>query len=211
MIDKDGLYFIIPPLFSSLFFYFAYFGFGSSILLYCVFVLLLFSLAMTFFFRDPKREIPECNKLVLSPADGKIIKIDNGQFGNNPGLSIFLSPLDVHINRMPVSGKVVEIKKRHGVYLAAYKPEAEIKNEAIETQVSTDFGMVIVRQVVGVLARRLVNRLEVGSDVKCGQKFGLMRFGSRMDLILPQNVEFTVKEGDKVKGGVSVIGRFIDA
>ncbi|PJA28129.1 MAG: phosphatidylserine decarboxylase family protein [candidate division Zixibacteria bacterium CG_4_9_14_3_um_filter_46_8] len=210
MMDKDGLLFVFPPLGISVALFFVYSRTGNPVSFGIAILSFLIALFMIFFFRDPKREIPYGHHLIVSPADGRVLKIENEVSGRK-ALSIFLSPLNVHINRVPVSGEVVDIRKRSGLYLAAYKPEAESKNVAIETDILTSFGMVTVRQVVGVLARRLVNRLQVGSKVISGQRFGMMRFGSRLDLLLPSSAELEITKGQNVKGGSTIIGRFKDA
>ncbi|MCP4632604.1 MAG: phosphatidylserine decarboxylase family protein [candidate division Zixibacteria bacterium] len=165
---------------------------------------------MIYFFRDPERRIPPGEGKVLSPVDGKVLKVEDSDSGSK-SLSIFLSPFNVHINRIPVSGKIVDIRRKPGRFFAAYKPQAEKENCSIETDILTQYGLVTVRQVVGVLARRLVNRLNIGDEVKPGQRFGMMRFGSRLDLILPVSIELKISKGIRVKGGVTIIGEFKDA
>ncbi|MBD3169843.1 MAG: phosphatidylserine decarboxylase family protein [candidate division Zixibacteria bacterium] len=208
--DKDGFKFFIPPLLVSAILYVWFLNSNSFILLYLAFALFVLSLLLLLFFRDPERKIPEGDDIIVSPVDGKVINTEENP-GHGKKLSIFLSIFDVHINRMPISGKVVDIRKKRGAYLPAYKEKAEKENSAIETDVQTPYGLVTVRQVVGILARRLVNRLNIGDEVVKGQRFGLMRFGSRLDLILPENTRLQTSSGRRVRGGSQVIGRFTGA
>ena len=169
---------------------------------------------LIWFFRDPERHVPEGNGLVVAPADGKIVslaKIDNAPLlaGNKTRVSIFMSPLDVHINRMPVAGTIEEVCYRKGRFLAAYKDEAVEQNEQNAMRIADLEGQKIgVVQVAGFLARRVVCRAHKGDTLKRGERFGLIMFGSRTDLYLPPDAQITVAEGQKVKGGETVIGRF---
>ena len=192
-----GLWFYVPNLWSFL-------GgiFGA---------LLIFFFA--YFFRDPNRVIPKGESLLLSPADGKIVAIK--QLDSHPWLkapavqiSIFLSPLDVHINRIPISGKIEFVNYKKGKFLAAYSHMASEENEQTEIGLATDSGTKIVfKQIAGVLARRIVCHLEKEQRVTCGEKFGMIKFGSRTDLIVPSGTQIDVQVGQRVKGGESVLGR----
>ena len=177
-------------------------------------VLALVTFAVAAFFRDPEREIPTGDGLLVSPADGKVVSI--AEVKGNPmfsdavtRVSIFLSPLDVHINRAPVAGKVEEVAYRAGKFLAAYKEEASRVNEQnalkIVDQNGKSFGVV---QIAGVMARRIVCRAKRGESLARGERFGLIMFGSRTDAYLPKGWRVEVKEGDRVKGGESILGRF---
>ncbi len=207
--DRDVVIFFIPLILLSAVSYAVFRETGWIIFAVLWVIFLILSAFMLFFFRDPYRETPEDDRLVVAPADGRVVKVKQDD-SDGSSVSIFLSPLDVHINRTPVSGKIVDIRKRGGRFLAAYKEEAESKNRAIETDIQTPYGLVTVRQVVGVLARRLVNRLEIGDEVVLGQRMGLMRFGSRMDIYLPRNVQLQTSLKAKVRGGTDVLGRFVD-
>jgi phosphatidylserine decarboxylase len=161
------------------------------------------------FFRDPERQIPVGEGLVLSPADGRVLVADRATEAGAPvgswlQVSIFLSPLDVHINRVPVSGRVSRIEHRPGRFLPAYKPEAGA-NERTEFSIDAHGQTIIVRQIVGVLARRVVCRLAEGNVVSAGDRFGLMKFGSRMDVFLPPTADLRVRAGDRVRGGETVL------
>jgi phosphatidylserine decarboxylase len=164
---------------------------------------------MLFFFRDPDRTISARARDVLAPADGRVMVVGEpiGDFAGQPWLqvSIFLSPMDVHVNRMPVSGRVTRVRYHPGRFLPAYRREAGDLNEYTEVTVDVGGQSVIVRQIVGVLARRIVCRVREGDRVAGGDRFGVMKFGSRMDVFLPPDATLQVKPGDRVVGGVSVI------
>jgi len=173
-------------------------------------VLLAVSIFMTFFFRDPERAVPTSSSTVVSPADGKVMiagKADPAAAppGEWTQLSIFLSPLDVHINRIPIGGQVTRVEYKPGSFLAAYRWEAATANERNDVWIDHLGEAVVCRQVVGVLARRLVCRVSEGDRVDTGQRFGLMKFGSRIDLFLPTHVSLLVKVGDRLRGGETVV------
>jgi len=166
---------------------------------------------MVYFFRDPEREIPEGEGLFVSPADGKIILIQNvleEQHLKKEALqiSIFMSPFNVHVNRAPCGGKVKEVRHNKGRFLAAYKDEASFKNENIEMTLETKFGDILVRQVAGYVARRAVCRVKAGASLKSGERYGIIKFSSRLDVYLPKDTEIKVKLGDRVKAGETIIG-----
>jgi phosphatidylserine decarboxylase len=163
-----------------------------------------------FFFRDPERRITAGPHLVLSPADGRVM-VAGAPTGEAtpPGqwqqITIFLSPMDVHVNRMPLGGEVRRVTYRPGRFLPAYRPDAGDLNERTEVWLDHEGTTVVVRQIVGVLARRIVCRTREGDRVEAGQRFGVMKFGSRMDVFVPVTSTLTTKVGDRVVGGVSVI------
>jgi phosphatidylserine decarboxylase len=163
-----------------------------------------------YFFRDPDRASPQDPRLVLSPADGRVLVAGPADpVAAPPGewrqISIFLSPMDVHVNRSPVSGRVTKVDFRRGKYLPAYHRDAAAANERSEVWVDHLGFTVVFRQIVGILARRVVCRVKPGTELKAGERFGIMKFGSRMDVFLPPRAELRVAEGDKVVGGVTVI------
>ena len=174
----------------------------------------LVALALTIFvasfFRDPEREIPEGEGLVVSPADGRVM-VAGAPTGeaSPPGdwqqITIFLSPMDVHVNRMPVGGRVRKVRYHPGRFLPAYRADAGDLNEYTEVWLDHGAQTIVVRQVVGILARRIVCRVKEGDTVQGGQRFGVMKFGSRMDVFVPIGSIITVKVGDHVVGAVSVI------
>lgn len=168
--------------------------------------------ALTFFFRDPERRSPRDAKAVLSPADGRVVVAGDPQPGVPPAgqwrqVSIFLSPLDVHVNRMPVAGRVSRIEYRPGRYRAAYDDAAGVENERNEIWIDCEGGPVAFRQITGVLVRRVVCRAKVGDQVAAGDRFGVMKFGSRIDLFLPASATVLAAPGDRVRAGETVIAR----
>lgn len=172
------------------------------------FILTLF---MAFFFRDPERRVPEGESIFVSAADGKVILIDKvyeGQFLKNDAVevSIFMSPLDVHINRSPCDGVVESVVHTPGKFFSAFKHEASLQNENIAILLNAKHGNVLVRQVAGSLARRAVCRVKPGDVLKKGERYGIIKFSSRLDVYLPKDTQIRVALGDKVKAGESVIG-----
>ena len=175
----------------------------------------LATLAVAGFFRDPERQIPAGEGLVVSPADGKVVSIAEVGGASHSAdamtrVSIFLSPLDVHINRMPVAGRVQDVRYQPGSFLPAYKAEASLRNERNSLEVIDPqerlFGIV---QIAGVLARRVVCWVRPGDTLRRGDRFGLIMFGSRTDLYLPPGCKIEVSEGQKVKGGETIVARFV--
>ncbi len=165
---------------------------------------------LTYFFRDPERHVPQDDGIVVSPADGRIMIAgpSDGRW-SPPGdwlqVTIFLSPMDVHINRSPVSGRITRIEYRPGTFLPAFD-ERSNDNELNEVWVADGEGRTVVfRQVVGMLARRIVCRVTEGEQVARGQRIGLMKFGSRMDVFLPTDARLSVSVGANVVGGESVL------
>src|SRR5687767_13846716 len=159
-----------------------------------------------FFFRDPDRTTPGTANLVVSPADARIMAV--GAFSGNGApagtwqwISMFLSPMDVHVNRMPVTGTVTLVQYHPGKFLPAYKKEAGELNEWTEVWFDTPGGPIVQRQIVGILARRIVCRLTEGEKVAAGQRYGVMKFGSRIDMFLDRSATIHVKVGDKGIGG----------
>lgn len=163
-----------------------------------------------FFFRDPERAIDAPDGVVLSPADGRVMVAGPSTAQTFPAdrwqqISVFLSPMDVHINRMPVAGRVVKVDYHPGRFLPAYKAEAGDLNEFTEVTLDVAGQTVVVRQIVGILARRIVCRITQGADVKAGDRFGVMKFGSRMDIFLPSDASIRTTVGEKVVAGVTVV------
>lgn len=183
-------------------------SFASWMLAIPLFILAGFFL---FFFRDPERTVTDRPDAVLSPADGRVM-VAGATTGQQtpPGewrqVSIFLSPMDVHVNRMPIGGRVTRVRYHPGRFLPAYKADAGDLNEYTEVWLDHDGQTIVVRQIVGILARRIVCRAREGDTVKAGDRFGVMKFGSRMDLFLPVDATLHVKPGDKVIGAVTVLG-----
>lgn len=167
---------------------------------------------MAYFFRDPERQVPQDQDLVVSPADGRVmIAGPSDRRWAPPGdwkqITIFLSPMDVHMNRAPVSGRITHVHYRPGKFLPAYN-EGSNDNEFNEVWIDANGRAIVFRQVVGLLARRIVCRVEEGQMLERGQRVGLMKFGSRMDVFLPTDATLLVSVGDRVMGGETVIATF---
>lgn len=167
-------------------------------------------LFFAFFFRDPDRAPPSGPDQVLSPADGRVLVAGPAVPGTPPPgewlqVSIFLSPLDVHVNRIPASGLVTRVAHTPGKFLPAYRHDAGSTNERCELWIDHYGQTIVARQIVGVLARRLVCRVQPGAAVRAGDRFGIMKFGSRMDVFLPSTATILVEIGDRVCGGETVI------
>ena len=172
--------------------------------------LLILAAFFAFFFRDPDRHSPSDDHLVLSPADGRVLVSgpadpDIAPAGRWKQISIFLSPMDVHVNRTPVGGRVLRVDYRKGHFRPAYHRDAAGDNERSEVWVDHHGETVVFRQIVGMLARRVVCRVQPGEKLAPGQRVGLMKFGSRMDVFLPLSATLLVKVGDRVRGGDTVI------
>lgn len=173
------------------------------------------TLAIAAFFRDPERAIPTGEGLIVSPADGRVVSIvdikDDPKFAEAVArVSIFLSPLDVHINRSPVSGKIEEVNYQRGKFFAAYKEVASAHNEQNALKLLDEQGRALsVVQIAGVVARRIICRVIPGDNLKRGERFGLIMFGSRTDAYLPRGCRIEVTEGQRVKGGETILARFV--
>ena len=168
--------------------------------------LLLLTLFMAFFFRDPKRVPPSDPDVVVSPADGKVTRITSGS-DSSTVISIFLSPFDVHINRSPIRGKIVDVLYSPGKFLMATNEKASLVNEQNALTIQGEKITVVCKQIAGILARRIVCWKVEGDSLGLGERFGMIKFSSRTDVLLPANVRVMVKEGDRVRGGTTVIGR----
>lgn len=202
-IRKESIpYIIILAIITIIFYFFI------PLLAIIPFILLLF---VTYFFRDPQRVISSDESQFVSPADGKVMEIteindDSFIKGKAKKVSIFLSLFNVHVNRSPISGKVTYISYRPGKYLPAFKSHASDINERNTIGIENDITKVLVHQITGFVARRIVCWSKKGDVLKQGDKFGLIKFGSCTEIIVPDNVDILVKKGDTVKGGITVIG-----
>ncbi|TFH03027.1 MAG: phosphatidylserine decarboxylase family protein [Calditrichales bacterium] len=166
-----------------------------------------------YFFRDPERTIPSDPDLILSPADGTVVLIEDVDepyyFKQKVRrVSIFLSVFNVHVNRIPVAGKVEFLKYIKGKFLVAFADKASEENEQSAIGIRHEKGKILFKQIAGIIARRIVFHLEEGQAVNAGDRFGLIRYGSRVDMFFPDNVEINVKLQDKVVGGETIIGKF---
>lgn len=168
-------------------------------------ILFIVALFMAYFFRHPNRVPPSDADVVVSPADGRVTRIEPQSSGTV--ISIFLSPLDVHINRSPIPGKIVDMIYSRGKFLMATNEQASLVNEQNALTIQGEKITVVCKQIAGILARRIVVWKRAGDYVGLGEPFGMIKFSSRTDVLLPANVRVTVKEGDRVRGGITVIGR----
>lgn len=202
MIRKEGLPYIGLSFFLILFFYLLSL---KPLAITCFFFFLFF----VYFFRDPERIPPENPNFLVSPADGKIIMIKQGGDTVCPEgyteISIFMSPFDVHVNRAPIDGNVKKVVYTPGKFFSAFKEKAYRENENIKITLSTPHGDITIRQVAGVIARRAVCWVKEGDRLKKGERFGMIKFSSRVDICLPHTFKIKINEGQKVKAGESVI------
>jgi phosphatidylserine decarboxylase len=165
---------------------------------------------MAYFFRDPRRTTPTDQSLIVSPADGRVTRVERlsqEDAQSHTVVSIFLSPFDVHINRAPLAGTITDVSYTRGKFLMATREEASLVNEQNALTIRGERATVVCKQIAGILARRIVCWKRAGDRLALGERFGLIKFSSRTDLILPPEVEVEVTEGMKVRGGVTVIGR----
>ena len=165
---------------------------------------------MAFFFRDPRREPPTDENVVVSPADGRVTRVqrvDQESDDSATLVSIFLSPFDVHINRAPIAGEITRVAYMKGKFLIATDETASVVNEQNSLTIEGEKITVVCKQIAGILARRIVCWKHAGERVALGERFGLIKFSSRTDIVMPANVTVSVRKGDRVKGGTSIIGR----
>ncbi|MBT4318670.1 MAG: phosphatidylserine decarboxylase family protein [Candidatus Marinimicrobia bacterium] len=209
MIAKEGRIILIPLLLITL-----PIGIYAHLVNNTLFSSIYFFLGVLFlfcinFFRDPKRTIPMGENIIISPADGKIVKITeikDPDVGDAKLVSIFLNVFNVHVNRVPIDGKVISTKHKLGKFLAAFDHKASDENEQVITIISHKSGNYKIKQIAGLIARRILCYAKEGLILHKGGRLGFIRFGSRTDLIMPSNVKINVNLGEKVKGGESVIG-----
>jgi phosphatidylserine decarboxylase len=166
-----------------------------------------------YFFRDPQRSIPAGDDLILSPADGKVVlieEVEESEFLKEKvtRVSIFLSVFNVHVNRVPVTGRVSYLKYIEGKFFVAFADKASEQNEQSIIGIEHARGKVLFKQIAGIIARRIVYHLKIGDQVSAGQRFGMIRYGSRVDVYFPKNTTIRVKLNDMVTGGETVLGEF---
>ena len=202
MIVKDAFIFLVPLFILTV----AFFALGMTI--GGIFLLLL-SAFVAFFFRNPRREIPGDPNVIVSPADGKVVKVERA--GNVTKLSIFLSIFDVHVNRSPMSGRIVAMDYKRGRFRAAFNHAASVENERNIIMVSQGNVKLVFVQIAGLIARRIVCWKKTGDFVEKGELVGLIRFGSRVDVLFPAGTEVTVQTGERVRGGSTPIGVIVDS
>src|SRR5215208_467443 len=208
---KDGYIWVLVPLAAGLAAGLLYLFWPALPLLALAVVLLLLAAFMAYFFRDPQRAVPSESGLVVSPADGKVTRVEklSSDGADSPTVvSIFLSPFDVHVNRAPIAGEVLDVTYTKGRFIAATSDNASLVNEQNALTIKGERVTVVGKQIAGVLARRIVCWKRPGDSLGLGERFGLIKFGSRTDLVLPPEVEVVVAVGARVSGGVSVIGRY---
>jgi len=202
-IARDGLFYIaIPAIIAAILFGIGYWALALPFVIVSAF--------MIYFFRDPHRLPPSEPDIVVAPADGRVTRVVSLVSGaeNSPTLiSIFLSPLDVHINRSPIAGRVTDVSYTRGKFLMATNEQASLVNEQNALTIEGDKVSVVCKQIAGILARRIVCWKRKNDQVTRGERIGLIKFSSRTDLVLPANVRVTVTEGMKVQGGTTIIGR----
>jgi phosphatidylserine decarboxylase len=200
---KDGYKFAAAPLLLGVIaFVFHWNWLGGVSIFLGIFVL--------FFFRDPERTPPSDPDTIVSPADGRVMVVVDESWNGNPGkrISVFLSIFDVHVNRSPVAGRITAIEYRSGKFYAAMRGKASEENEQNAFHVATDHGNVMFKQIAGWVARRILCWKSVGDSVTRGERVGMIRFGSRMDIWLPDCVEILVRPGKRVAAGSSVLARW---
>lgn len=205
-VAREGWIFVIFCLLISILLYYLA-GYAGAL------IGLVFTIFCLFFFRNPERTIPSEKGVVVSPADGVIMDIttiaeDRYVQAKTQRVRIFLNIFNVHVNRNPITGKIEWVEKVAGEYLPAYKDEASYKNVRNYLGISTEWGRILVVQITGLIARRLVCWVKPGDTLQTGDRFGLIRFGSCTEIYLPEKVVINVKPGQKVKGGETVIARF---
>ena len=206
---EEGKIFILPLAFATVLSFWVY-G-ACSISVFLPFTLVLLLSFFLIFFRDPTRTVAKRDNVLVSPADGKIIRIEkiiDPELGSCNIVSIFLSVFDVHVNRMPISGKFADVKYIEGQFLMAFDHKACDLNERNTITISTKFGNIKMIQIAGLLARRIICYAIKNNSMQIGDRIGFMRFGSRVDLILPKEISLEVELNQKVIGNQTVLGSF---
>ncbi len=183
---------------------------NSFVKFFIVSLLVVFLLFSLYFFRDPDRVTPKKENIIVSPADGKVLLVKNvteNKFinGESRQISIFMSPLNVHVNRIPIDGRVDYIKYYSGKYLAAFEDKASDENERAEFGITAKYDKILFTQVAGFIARRIIYKIKEGDSVKMGERFGMIKFGSRVDVIAPASWDTKVIPGDKVIAGATIL------
>jgi phosphatidylserine decarboxylase len=203
---SDAYRFVFPIL--ALAAVFAFFHFAGLAL-----ILIFLAGFVSYFFRNPARSIPAGDNLIVSPADGKVVRVfdlqGEGEQAGGKGISIFLNIFDVHVNRSPIQGELESLVYKRGKFKAAFDEEASFVNEQNILTIRGQDLKVIVKQIAGLIARRVICWKRPGNSVKRGELIGLIRFGSRIDVLLPRQVKVLVKVGDRVKGGSSILGECV--
>ena len=202
-IVREGIVYVLVP--GALMIVFLVLGFWTLAIVFG-----MLAAFMAFFFRDPKRESPTQTDVVVAPADGLVTRVQPIQEGSDRSatlVSIFLSPLDVHINRAPIAGKITNVSYTRGKFLMATNESASLFNEQNALTIEGEKITVVCKQIAGILARRIVCWKQAGERVALGERFGMIKFSSRTDLLLPESVDVLVTKGQRVQGGTTIIGR----
>lgn len=195
---KEGLPFVIvPAVIGGILLFFHWWIVAAVFILVAAF--------MAFFFRDPERAIPDDENIVVAAADGRVTRIDNNEDGKL--VSVFLSPLDVHINRSPIAGRITKVEYTEGRKSPATSDNASLVNERNSLTIEGEKMTVVCTQIAGIMARRIVCWNKPGDELEIGQRFGLIKFGSRTDVLMPNSVNILVGIGDRVVGGETIIAR----
>lgn len=202
---KEGYPFIFGCLLFASIFGGLYFYTGNILFMPLMSLFALLAAFMAYFFRDPERNIPEDADIIVSAADGRVTRIEERENGNF--VSVFLSPLDVHINRAPIAGKIIQVDYIKGKKNPATSDAASLVNERNSLTIQGEKMKVVCTQIAGIVARRIVCWNKTGDDLELGQKFGLIKFSSRTDLLMPKNAKILVKPGDRVVGGETIIAK----
>ncbi len=202
---KEGIPFVLATLIIAAFFAALYYWIGGVTPLIGIILFIALTAFMAYFFRDPQRNIPGEADIVVSAADGRVTRVE--ERGNGKFVSVFLSPLDVHVNRAPIAGKIVKVDYVKGKKNPATSNEASLINERNSLTIEGEKMTVVCTQIAGIVARRIVCWSKTGDNLELGEKFGLIKFSSRTDLLMPVEVEVLVKVGDRVIGGETVIAR----
>lgn len=203
-IAREGnFYVLVPAAVAGLMFLLGFWPIGLAFVILAAF--------MAFFFRDPERQSPSDPDVVVAPADGRVTRVrpvaEGGGEQSATVVSIFLSPLDVHINRAPIAGEITNVAYTRGKFLMATNENASLVNEQNALTIKGERITVVCKQVAGILARRIVCWKQAGERVALGERFGLIKFSSRTDILLPATVDVVVAEGARVQGGTTIIGR----
>ena len=201
---------IVVVILSILLFALSYFLENNILKIGISLLTLLFLLFTLYFFRDPERTAPDKDNVIVSPADGKVLlikKVESNKYVNGEAwqVSIFMSPLNVHVNRIPIDGKVELVNYVKGEYLVAFHDKADERNERCEFGILSKYGKIFFTQVAGFVARRIIYELNEGDSVKMGNRFGMIKFGSRVDVVVSTDWELKVKENDIVTAGESIL------
>jgi len=202
---KEGIPFVLATLIIAAFFAALYYWIGGVTPLIGIILFIALTAFMAYFFRDPQRNIPGEADIVVSAADGRVTRVE--ERGNGKFVSVFLSPFDVHVNRAPIAGKIVKVDYVKGKKNPATSNEASLINERNSLTIEGEKMTVVCTQIAGIVARRIVCWSKTGDNLELGEKFGLIKFSSRTDLLMPVEVEVLVKVGDRVIGGETVIAR----